>query len=130
MEKYLYFQDGNDDAYAYPLDRFIGFVHNSNLTLLMKFLPFTDDADSIDTVTLAICKVTPADNVSTALTPTVIDEIAISMPGNNDKLKTINETTITAPSVAAGDLIFPMLKTSGSTPVVYFNVTIELCYDY
>ena len=54
MEKYLYFQDGNDDAYAYPLDRFIGFVHNSNLTLLMKFLPFTDDADSIDTVTLAI----------------------------------------------------------------------------
>ena len=83
-----------------------------------------------DTVTLAICKVTPADNVSTALTPTVIDEIAISMPGNNDKLKTINETTITAPSVAAGDLIFPMLKTSGSTPVVYFNVTIELCYDY
>ena len=83
-----------------------------------------------DTVTLAICKVTPADNVATALTPTVIDEIAISMPGNNDKLKTINETTITAPSVAAGDLIFPMLKTSGSTPVVYFNVTIELCYDY
>jgi hypothetical protein len=83
-----------------------------------------------DTVTLAICKVTPADNVATALTPTVIDEIAISMPGNNDKLKTINETTITSASVAAGDLIFPMLKTSGSTPVVYFNVTIGLCYDY
>ena len=82
-----------------------------------------------DTVTLAICKVTPADDVATALTPTLIDEIAISMPGDNDKVKLINETTITASSVAAGDLIFPMLKTSGSTPVVFFNVTIELCYD-
>ena len=25
MNKYLYFQDGNNDAYCYPLERFIGF---------------------------------------------------------------------------------------------------------
>ena len=89
-------------------------------------------SSTTDIVTLAICKVTPADATATALTPTVIDEIAIDMPGApdaNDKLKTISETTITSSSVAAGDIIFPMLKTAGSTPIVYFNVTIELCYD-
>ena len=44
-------------------------------------------------------------------------------------LQGINETTITASSVAAGDLVFPMIKTSAAGMVVYFNVTIELGYD-
>tara|TARA_Y100000004_G_scaffold110777_1_gene124303 strand:+ start:3027 stop:3653 length:627 start_codon:yes stop_codon:yes gene_type:complete len=103
-----------------------------HLAATVKYIRGWMSSSTNDTVTLAICKVTPADATTTALTPTVIDEIAIAMPGSpdaNDKLKTINETTITAPSVAAGDLIFPMLKTSGSTPIVYFNVTIGLCYD-
>ena len=54
MEKYLYFQDGNDDAYCYPLSRFIGFRHAADGTLLMQFKPLTDDDSNIDTVTLTL----------------------------------------------------------------------------
>ena len=32
-EVFLYFQDGDNDAYCYPLSSFIGFVHDANLTL-------------------------------------------------------------------------------------------------
>ena len=53
-EVFLYFQDGDNDAYCYPLSRFAGFVHAADTTLLMKFLPFTNDASDIDTVTLTI----------------------------------------------------------------------------
>ena len=54
MTKFLYFQDGNNDAYCYPLSRFVGFLHAADGTLLMKFKPTTADADSIDTVTLTL----------------------------------------------------------------------------
>ena len=54
MNKFLYFQDGNNDAYCYPLERFIGFKHAADTTLLMEFKPLTDDRDNIDTVTLTI----------------------------------------------------------------------------
>ena len=53
-EVFLFFQDGNDDAYCYPLSRFIGFRHAADTTLLMQFKPLTDDASNIDTVTLTI----------------------------------------------------------------------------
>ena len=53
-EVFLYFQDGNDDAYCYPLSRFIGFRHGADTTLLMQFKPLTDDASNIDTVTLTL----------------------------------------------------------------------------
>jgi len=53
-EVFLYFQDGNNDAYCYPLSRFIGFKHAADTTLLMQFKPLTDDASDIDLVTLTI----------------------------------------------------------------------------
>ena len=53
-EVFLYFQDGNDDAYCYPLSKFLGFVHSANGTLLMKFAPFTNDANDVDTITLTL----------------------------------------------------------------------------
>ena len=81
-----------------------------------------------NTMTLAICKVTPSASDSGALTPVLIDEIAHTGSGN-DELKSIDETTITVSSIAAGDLVFPMVKTSASGMVVYFNITIELGYD-
>ena len=54
QNKFLFFQDGNNDAYCYPLDRFIGFRHAADTTLLMEFKPLTDDSDSVDTATLTI----------------------------------------------------------------------------
>ena len=55
-EVFLYFQDGNNDAYCYPLSRFIGFRHAANTTLLMQFKPLTDDVSEIDTVTLTLAE--------------------------------------------------------------------------
>ena len=81
-----------------------------------------------NTMTLAVCKVTPVASDSGALTPVLIDEIALTGSGN-DELKSIDETTITASSIAAGDLVFPMVKTSAAGMVIYFNITIELGYD-
>ena len=57
MEKFLYFQDGNDDAYCFPLSRFIGFVHDSNLTLKMRFqsaVTNSSTATEVDLVTLTL----------------------------------------------------------------------------
>ena len=74
-------------------------------------------------VTIAICKVTPTENDSSAVVPVVIDEIALTGLSSNDKMVAISETTITTSALAAGDVIFPMIKeeTGGST--IYMNLT-------
>jgi len=76
-------------------------------------------------VTVAICKVTPTENDSSAVVPVVIDEIALTGLSSNDKMVAISETTITTSALAAGDIIFPMVKeeTGGST--IYMNLTIQ-----
>tara|TARA_R110000787_G_scaffold141030_1_gene254539 strand:+ start:6013 stop:6651 length:639 start_codon:yes stop_codon:yes gene_type:complete len=80
-----------------------------------------------NTCTLAICKVTPTDNVSTALTPTLIKEITIT--GNTlDHLQSVSETTFDTTSLNQGDIVFTMIKTDTSGNVVYFNTTMELGY--
>ena len=76
-------------------------------------------------VTIAICKVTPTENDSSAVVPVVIDEIALTGLSSNDKMVAISETTITTSALAAGDIIFPMIKeeTGGST--IYMNLTVQ-----
>lgn len=57
MKKFLYFQDGNNDAYCYPLENFIGFQHAADTTLLMRFVSIVTGPGAtteIDTVTLTI----------------------------------------------------------------------------
>jgi hypothetical protein len=76
-------------------------------------------------VTIAICKVTPAVGVTTALVPTVIDEIAVTGLSNNNKVVEINETTITAGTLAAGDIVFPMIKEATAGSTLYMNLTIQ-----
>ena len=59
MNKYLYFQDGNNDAYCFPVERFIGFVHDSNLTLKMRFISGVTNsptATEVDLVTLTLAE--------------------------------------------------------------------------
>ena len=56
-EVFLYFQDGNDDAYCYPLKNFIGFQHAADGTLLMRFVSVVNGPGAtteIDTVTLTL----------------------------------------------------------------------------
>jgi len=77
-------------------------------------------------VTIAICKITPVANNTASVAPVVIDEIAVTGLGNNAKLVRIDETTITAAGIAAGDIIFPMIKEVGGTgSTIYMNLTIQ-----
>lgn len=83
--------------------------------------------NSTNAVTLAICKATPNPSSTSAITPTVIDEIIVtSSDGSNQTLMAIAETTITGASLLAGDIIFPMIRQNASTgSTIYFNVTIQ-----
>ena len=82
-------------------------------------------ANSTNTVTFALCKVTPTADDASDLQPVVIDEIAVTGLNNNNKLIAINETTITTSTLAAGDIIFPMVKESSAGSSIYFNVNIQ-----
>tara|TARA_R110000782_G_scaffold91603_1_gene174881 strand:- start:6 stop:647 length:642 start_codon:yes stop_codon:yes gene_type:complete len=81
--------------------------------------------NSTNTVTVAICKITPVEGVTTAVVPIVIDEIAITGLNSNDKGVRINETTITTAALAEGDIIFPMIKESVAGSGIYMNLTIQ-----
>ena len=82
-------------------------------------------SNDTNVVTLAVCKVTPVAGSALDLQPVVIDEIAVTGLNNNNKLIAINETTITTASLAAGDIIFPMVKEASAGSSIYFNVNIQ-----
>lgn len=77
-------------------------------------------------VTVALCKVTPAAGVTTALVPVAIDEIAVTGLSNNNKLVRFSDTTMALDpaSVAAGDIIFPMVKEASAGSTLYMNLTV------
>ena len=57
--KFIYIQDGNNDALCWPVANFLGFVHAADTTLLLKFLPAngtneTTAGGQVDQVTLTI----------------------------------------------------------------------------
>ena len=81
--------------------------------------------NSANTVTVAICKITPVEGVTTAVVPIVIDEIAITGLNSNDKLVKINETTITTAALAEGDIIFPMIKVDVAGSSIYMNLSVQ-----
>ena len=76
-------------------------------------------------VTIAICKITPAEGVTTSVTPIVIDEISVDGLSNNNKGVRINETTITTAAVASGDIIFPMIKEVSGGSTIYMNIAVQ-----
>ncbi len=83
-----------------------------------------------NTATLAICKVTPADGVASALTPALIKEMTITgASGGLDGLKQLSATTFDLSSLAAGDIVFTMIKGNTNGNVAYFNTTVEFAYD-
>tara|TARA_Y100001951_G_C11213343_1_gene224292 strand:+ start:53 stop:691 length:639 start_codon:yes stop_codon:yes gene_type:complete len=82
-------------------------------------------SNGTNTITLAMCKITPTANNSSNLQPVVIDEIELTGLNSNNKMITINETTITTASLSAGDIIFPMVKESSAGSTIYFNVNVQ-----
>ena len=82
-------------------------------------------SDGSNAVTIAICKITPAEGVITAVTPIVIDEISADGLSSNSKGVRINETTITTAALAAGDIIFPMIKEASGGSAIYMNIAVQ-----
>ena len=74
-QKFIYVQDGNNDALCWPIANFLGFVHAADTTLLMKFLPANNTQETtagglIDQITLTI-----AANSEKAVIESIIDAI-------------------------------------------------------
>jgi len=140
---YFYGEDIADtkSPYEMALDYGTGTVSSGTLTPTSFFrigqgcvIPETASVTSIsgwltssgsNAVTIAICKITPVDGVTTAVTPIVIDEIAVDGRGNNSNLIRINETTITIAALAAGDIIFPMIKEAIGGSSIYMNIAVQ-----
>ena len=76
-------------------------------------------------VTIAICKATPTADATAALVPVVVDEITVAGLSDNQKMVRINETTITTAALAAGDIIFPMIKEATAGSTIYMNLAIQ-----
>tara|TARA_Y100001972_G_C7604301_1_gene302851 strand:+ start:741 stop:1073 length:333 start_codon:yes stop_codon:yes gene_type:complete len=57
--KFIYVQDGNNDALCWPVANFLGFVHAADTSLLLKFKPANNTKETtagghVDQVTLVI----------------------------------------------------------------------------
>tara|TARA_B110000858_G_scaffold25912_1_gene26868 strand:- start:1155 stop:1796 length:642 start_codon:yes stop_codon:yes gene_type:complete len=76
-------------------------------------------------VTVALCKITPVENDVSVITPIAIDEITVTGLSNNSKLVRINETAITTAGLAAGDIIFIMVKDATAGSTIYINLTVQ-----
>jgi hypothetical protein len=82
-------------------------------------------SDGGNVITVAICKITPTAGSTSALTPVVIDEFNATGASSDSKLVAIDETTITAASLAAGDFLFAMIKEASGGSEIFLNLTIE-----
>jgi len=140
---YFYGEDIADtnSPYEMAVDYGTGTVSSGTLTPANFFrigqgcvIPETASVTSIsgwltssgsNAVTIAICKITPVEGVTTAVTPIVIDEISVDGLGNNSNLIRINETTITTAALAAGDIIFPMIKEAIGESSIYMNIAVQ-----
>ena len=76
-------------------------------------------------VTVALCKITPVEDNSSAITPVAIDEITLTGLSSNSKLVRINETDITTTALAEGDIIFLMVKDATAGSTIYINLTVQ-----
>jgi hypothetical protein len=105
-----------------------GFVAQSTCSV-MKIKGWMVGSGTTSVNTLAICKVTPTEDDSSALTPVLIKELSITSNGNNNLFNIEESSTFDDKDLSAGDIVFAMIKTSVNAITVYFNVTIELGYD-
>lgn len=79
-----------------------------------------------NTIFIAICKITPNALSAANITPTIIDEFQVTGGANNNLLVNVNETSITAPLIREGDIIFPMIREdSGDGANIYMNLSIQ-----
>ncbi len=93
----------------------------SNVTSISGWLT----SNGANAITIAIVKITPAVGVTTNVVPIVVDEVAVTGLNNNNKGVRVNETTITTPALAVGDIIIPMVKEASGGSTIYMNITVQ-----
>ncbi len=143
LTNYSYGEDIEDNKSPFQWDLDFGSTSATGATITPKnmfragaghVIPATATVNSIrgwvtsdggNVITIAICKLTPTAGSSTNLTPVVVDEFTATGASNNSKLVAINETTITAGSLAAGDILFPMIKEASGGSEIFVNLTVE-----
>ena len=106
----FFYSGGQIVPQAGTIKRIVGWAHTGGTSAVHK---------------IALVKLTPAENDNTDVSPVLIDEVSWTSLGA-DKLKAINETTITAASVAAGDILMTMIKDDTGGRTIYFNLTVEI----
>ena len=52
--KFLYFSDGNNDAYAYPIEKLQTIHHDTDTTMELYFQSTKQDGDGLDKVNLTL----------------------------------------------------------------------------
>ena len=77
------------------------------------------------TVYINFMKWTPTRNDNSNITPVILDSVEFDCLGNT-KVEDFDETTITTPEVAKGDILYTQIKTADTGVGVYFNATVEI----
>lgn len=100
-------------------------VLSSNATML-KIRGWAT-GNSTPTITIAIMKLTLADNSNAGIPPVLMDEFSITAAGN-DTPRSFSRVTadFTESEFLAGDIIFPMIKSDTASTTIYFNLVIEI----
>ena len=143
LTNYSYGEDIADNKSPFIMDVDFGnsVISSGNLSVIEFFrigqgcvIPETASVSSISgwiassagtDVTVALCKITPVENDVSVITPIAIDEITVTGLSNNSKLVRINETAITTAGLAAGDIIFIMVKDATAGSTIYINLTVQ-----
>ncbi len=94
---------------------------NTELSKLTGFLTCNQNTD----VYVALVKVTFTDEETSALPVTKLVEVNATANGNT-RTMSVSATTFDEGTLAAGDIIFPMVKTpSGAGAIVYFHLGLQ-----
>ena len=76
-------------------------------------------------VTIALCKITPVQGVTTSITPIAVKEFTATGLSSNSKGVRLNEKTMTVAELAPGDILFPMIKQVGSGSVLHLTLSVQ-----
>lgn len=143
LTNYSYGEDIEDNKSPFQWDIDFGSTSATGATLTPKQLfrmgvshviPFASKVQRIrgwvtsdggNVITIALCKITPTAGSASAVTPVVVDEFTATGGSSDSKLVLINETAITASSLAAGDILFPMMKEASGGSEIFVNLTVE-----
>tara|TARA_Y100000034_G_scaffold110937_1_gene143514 strand:- start:1088 stop:1669 length:582 start_codon:yes stop_codon:yes gene_type:complete len=101
------------------------FIADTNLKLDSIYGYMTINGASSATATIAICKVTPAVGVSSALTPVALGEFIVTSNDSNQEYSLIDSKSFSNINVSKGDIVFTMIKGSNDGDGIYWRTKLK-----